>query len=420
MRTLDVYLHERLVGHLIQDKHGNLAFEYAETWLTTAGATPLSHSLPLKAGRYNRNACRGFFAGILPEQAKRETIAKNLGISAQNDFAMLDRIGGECAGAVTFMTSGQPLPKPDYRYRALANKELAQMLRDLPRRPLMAGEEGVRLSLAGAQDKIAVHVGESGISVPHGTAPSTHILKPAIEQYEGTVFNEAFCMQLAGKIGLNVAHTEIGKVEGIDYLLVKRYDRTEIANLGSGAPSLRREHQEDFCQALGIVPERKYQKEGGPSLAQCFALLREISSSAVLDLTSLLDGVIFNFLIGNNDAHGKNFSVLYTGQTASERETRLAPLYDLLSTAYYPNLSREMAMKLGGEYASEHVLPRHFEKFAEDAGLARPQVARRVAELAGNILEQIPETGIDYPVATAVARLIQKRCEETRQRFRRV
>ena len=304
-RTLDVYLHHHHIGTLIQDEHGQMMFDYADAWLANPAAVALSHSLPLTQRHFDKNACRGFFAGILPEENKRTIIAKNLGISARNDYAMLERIGGECAGAVTFMPAGTPLPAREDEFRKLTDAKLAEILKALPRRPLLAGDEGVRLSLAGAQDKIAVHVAGDEISIPLGGAPSTHILKPAIEHFEGIVFNEAFCMKLAGAIGLNVANVDVRNVKGIDYLLVERYDRTVSPPAAGGGPILKREHQEDFCQALGIVPENKYQAEGGPSLKQSFALVREASSTPVIDLAALLDAVIFNFLIGNHDAHGK-------------------------------------------------------------------------------------------------------------------
>lgn len=410
-RTLDVYLRRQLAGQLIQDEHGQLAFRYAEDWLNNVEAIPLSHSLPLRKERFSRNECRGFFAGILPDESKREIIAKNLGISAKNDFAMLEQIGGECAGAVTFIPAGESLPERNYSYRALTNDKLAEILRLLPRRPLMAGEDGIRLSLAGAQDKIAVHIFDDQISIPLGGAPSTHILKPAIEHFEGIVFNEFFCMKLAHAIGLHVAKAEVGKVENIDYLLVERYDRTIFKN-SNGVESLEREHQEDFCQALGIIPDNKYQNEGGPSLRQCFALLRELSSAPVIDLQRLLDAVIFNFLIGNHDAHGKNFSLLYGS------ETRLAPLYDVLSTAYYPDLSKKMAMKIGGEYASDKVFPKHFNQLAEEAGLAKPMVKQRVQELAETILLKMPDMITEHPVTKAVAVLIQSRCTNALEKFK--
>jgi serine/threonine-protein kinase HipA len=409
-RTLDVYLHRRLVGQLIQDEHGQMIFRYASNWLGAAGAVPLSHSLLLRKETFDRNECRGFFAGLLPEESKRQIIARNLGISARNDFAMLEQIGGECAGAVTFVLEGQSLPEQECSYRPLTSEQLARLLKDLPRRPLMAGEDGVRLSLAGAQDKIAVHVAGNQISLPLGSSPSTHILKPAIEHYEGIVFNEALCMKLAHAIGLPAARTEIRHVEGIDYLLIERYDRRVAAGPEGSPGLLQREHQEDFCQALGIVPEDKYQNEGGPSFKQSFDLVRQVSSVPVLDLRALLDAVIFNFLVGNHDAHGKNFSIIYG------RQTRLAPLYDVVSTAYYPELSTKMAMKLGGEYASEKITAKHFDAFADEVGFGKPMVRSRLLELAEGLLANLPAVATGHPVAKALASLVQARCEKTLQR----
>ena len=416
-KTLDVYLQREFVGHLIQDDGGQMIFQYAESWLERPVAAPLSQSLPLRKERFSRNECRGYFGGILPEESKREIIARNLGISARNDYAMLEQIGGECAGAVTFVPTGEPLPENDYHYRTLFSEKLAAVLRELPKRPLLAGEEGIRLSLAGAQDKVAVRVDGDEISLPLGGAPSTHILKPGGNRFEGVVANEAFCMKLAAAIGIPTAKVDARSVEGMQYLLVERYDRIYRADLGQ-EPVLERLHQEDFCQALGIVSEMKYQKEGGPSLKQCFALLREVSSTPVIDLSRLLDAVIFNYLIGNNDAHGKNFSLLYRGIATDDIEVSLSPLYDSLSTVYYPEISRTMAMKLGGEYSSEKVLPRNFEQFAEEAGLAKPMVRRRVMEVIEAILSALPALELVDGTAEAVSRLIGARCDQAKRLLR--
>jgi serine/threonine-protein kinase HipA len=416
-RTLDVYLHQHLIGKLIQDDHGNMGFNYVESWLTNPTAIPLSQSIPLQRKHFSRNECRGFFAGILPDESKREIIARNLGISATNDFAMLEQIGGECAGAVTFIPEGKRLPERDDSYCPISPPELVDILRTLPRRPLLAGEAGIRLSLAGAQDKIAVHVVDGRISIPLNGAPSTHILKPAIERFEGVVFNEALCMQLAHAIGLRTASVAIGKVEGIDYLLVERYDRALRPDLPQGSQRIKREHQEDFCQALGIIPEHKYQNEGGPSLKQCFDLVRAISATPIIDLQLLLDAVIFNWLIGNNDAHGKNFSLVYRGELNAGLQTHLAPLYDLISTAYYPELSPKMAMKIGGEYLSESISQKNFDVLAGETGLAKPMLKRRISELAEAILSTLPTLIMDHPVAADVGTLIRRRCESKLRKF---
>ena len=417
-RTLDVYLHNELTGQLVQDDGGQMRFTYAQSWLNKPGATALSQSLPLRKERFSRNECRGFFGGILPDESKREIIARNLGISARNDYAMLEQIGGECAGAVTFIPAGEKLPEQHYGYRTLSPAKLAAILRELPKRPLLAGDTGIRLSLAGAQDKVAVRIEGNEISLPLGGAPSTHILKPAVERFAGIVFNEHLCMKLAAAVGLPAAQVETRNVDGMDYLLVERYDRIRRQVTG-GQPVLDRLHQEDFCQAQGFVPEMKYQKENGPSLKQCFSLLRDVSSAPVVDLASFLDAVIYNFLVGNNDAHGKNFSLLYQGAGTENLEIGLAPLYDIVSTVYYPELSKEMAMKIGGEYLSEKVTPKDFERLADEAGLGKPLVKRRVAEMADAVIGALGKVEIANPVAEAVAALVRARCETTRNSFRR-
>lgn len=406
-RTLNVFLDRELVGQLIQDDGGQMLFRYDESWLAKPEPLALSRSLPLREEPFTQKECRGFFGGTLPEEGNRKVIARILGISDKNDFAMLEQIGGECAGAVTFLPEGEEIPD-DNRYRALADEELAKILRELPRRPLMAGEDGIRLSLAGAQDKIAVRIDVDRISIPRGSAPSSHILKPAIATYEGVVFNEAFCMALANACDLNAAPIAIGRIEDIDYLLAERYDR-----IRDEAGNMQRRHQEDFCQALGVPSDMKYQSEGGPSLANCFALIREASSAPALDLRALLDAVIFNLLIGNHDAHAKNFSLLYM----PDQTVRLAPLYDLVSTVYYEELTDKMAMKLGGEAKSALIYPKNIEKFAADTGLGAAQTRARIPAIAKEILKRIPDIEKPDPVSEAIAELISARCKDFVSRF---
>jgi serine/threonine-protein kinase HipA len=408
-RFLDVYMHGRLVGELRQDDGGVMSFQYRKDWIESSEAVPLSRSLPLRTERFRRKECRGFFAGVLPEQSKRTLIARNLGVSEGNDFALPERIGGECAGAVQFLARGDTPSAQGNVYWELPERALAKLLRELPRRPLMAGEAGVRLSLAGAQDKLAVKLENGRILLPLEGSPSTHILKPAIEQFEDTVFNEALCMRLAERVGLRVAPVAVGRAQGIDYLLVERFDRL-VDGLG-----IRRLHQEDFCQALGIVPDQKYQREGGPSLKRCFALLREVSSRPVVDLAGLLDQVIFNLLVGNNDAHGKNFSLLYE----REASTRLAPLYDAVCTVVYPDLSAEMAMKIGGEFQGERVDGKAFGALAKEAGLGGALVRQRAKELAEAVMEELRAMPAKRTLEKQLKSLIGARCEGLVSRLQR-
>ena len=401
--VLDVYLGRRLAGRLTQDEHGLTTFGYDAGWLAAPDAVPLSHSMLLRSGVFGRNECGAFFAGVLPESGKRSLVARNLGVSANNDYALLERIGGDCAGAVTFIESGRSLPPEKGDYRLVDEGELEQLLFGLPGRPLMAGEAGVRLSLAGVQDKLAVRIMDGKVYLPLDGSPSSHILKPAIKEYPDVVQNEAFCMRLARAVGLNVAHVAVGRAGAVDYLCVERYDRSV------GPAGLLRDHQEDFCQALNVSPDNKYQAEGGPSLKDCFGLLREASSSPVRDLQAMLDAVIFNCLIGNDDAHGKNFSLLYGRDATGRRTVGLAPLYDLISTARYENLSKAMAMKLGGESDSQKLSQVHFAKFAEDVGLTKPIVRTRVAELASATAKAIDGVSKELPETKEIALAVSER-----------
>ncbi|NWK57281.1 type II toxin-antitoxin system HipA family toxin [Verrucomicrobiaceae bacterium N1E253] len=400
-KQLDVYLHDSLAGQLEQDKHGRISFAYDPSWLNQPNSVPLSHSLPLRAERYQGKECQGFFAGVLPEEQNREIIASILGISARNDFALLEQIGGECAGAVTFIPAGLTLPVSKPEYRLLGEAELAEILRELPHRPLMAGSKDIRLSLAGAQNKLAVYVENGKISLPLHNAPSTHILKPASlggARFEGLVQNEAFCMELAAMAGLPTAKVSIGQCEDIEYLLAERYDR----HTDQGGQLIRL-HQEDCCQALGLPPHMKYQNEGGPSLAQCFDLVREVSSTPAPDILNLLDAVTFNFLIGNNDAHGKNFSFLY--ESKSGRHTaRLAPLYDLVSTSHYPELSPNMAMKIGSRYASHQLRLRHWQTLWQAAKVSENAAQKRTLRFAEKLSKLLAAQVVDDPIQQEISK----------------
>ncbi len=408
-RTLDIYLEHALVGHLIQDDDGEMVFDYATPWLEKPDSFAISCSLPLRDARFTQKECRGFFGGILPEEGNRKVIARILQISERNDFAMLERIGGECAGALTFAPAGGAPPEPDNEYRSLTNKELADILRTLRRRPLLAGEIGVRLSLAGAQDKIAVRLDENGaISLPLNYAPSTHILKPAIATWEGVVDNEAFCMNVANATGIAAADTSTRSVDDISFLLSTRHDRYVDKD-----GIIHRIHQEDFCQALGVPSEKKYQSEGGPSLKDCFDLLRTTSGSPVQDLRSLLDAVIFNLLIGNNDAHAKNFALLYL----IDGQRRLAPLYDLVCTVYYPEIENRLAMKIGGEVNPDLVFPDQFDALAKEAGLGPALVRRRVPEFADHVLNKVKDAEIKNATAEKIAEIVSNRCKSVIGRF---
>ena len=373
--ALLVRIDDAVVGRLWLDEKKRFCFQYDSQWLVRS-KIPLSLSLPLRTDPYLDDESHPFFANLLPEEKIRAVIARNLGISLNNDFGLLERIGGDCAGAVSLFQEDAKPQLEAGRYRQLSPDELAAIIGELPQRPLLAGEQGIRLSLAGAQKKLPVFYDDEHFHLGYGAFPSNYIIKPAIEDLDGTVENEAFCMALAHELGLDVPRTFIHQHEETRVFVIKRYDRVTTA-VGT-----KRLHQEDFCQALAIPPEFKYETEGGPSLVACFNLLRNFSIRSGKDALSLLNWVIFNYLIGNSDAHGKNISLLLLPEGPM-----LAPFYDLLSTRIYDHygLTEGLAMKIGSENDPGAIQKKQWEQFAGEVGIKPRLVLTRVADLAQKI-----------------------------------
>jgi len=373
---LVVFIDNTVVGHLWLDEKKSFCFQYDENWLQTS-AIPLSLSLPLRSEPYLADEAHAFFANLLPEQKVRRIVARNLGVSPHNDFGLLEKIGGDCAGAVSLYPEGVQ-SAPAMTYTSVSTQELAHIIKELPQKPFLAGEAGFRLSLAGVQNKLPVFYSEGQFALPKGGAPSNTIIKPPIETLDGTVENEAFCMALARTIGLPVPKSFIHDLDDSRIFAIDRYDRAK------GQHGLKRVHQEDFCQAMGTLPEYKYEHEGGPSFAQCVALLRKISTKPGKDVMSVLDWLIFNFLIGNSDAHGKNISFLLLPQGPV-----LAPFYDLLLTRIYAHygLTSDMAMKIGGEVNPDKVTKKNWEALAEEIQITAKYVVPRVVLVAKKIQE---------------------------------
>ncbi len=419
MTALDVYLHDERVGLLERTDGARLRFAYDSGWLPTA-ATPISLSLPLREAVYEDAECRPFFSGLLPEGEFLRSIARTFHISADNPFTVLQEIGGECAGAVSLVLPGSrppsvSAPPPEW----LSEEQLASLLGELPARPLLAGpedEEGVRLSLAGTRDKLPILAEDDRVGITRGRPPSTHIVKVPPAEIPALVANEAYCLGLARQVGLSAAAASPLRAGEMEALLVERYDRTQ------GASRARRIHQEDFCQATGRPPEMKYEAEGGPGVAECAALIRAHLAAPAAALLAFLDALLFNLLIGNADAHSKNYSLLLEGQGAP----RMAPLYDLISTrAYGRRLGRKMAMKYGGEYRPEWIRGRHLDRLGDDLGIAPRRVriralkmTERLGDLRGAAREELPADWRDAPIIAAIEVTIAEMSEVLRRAAR--
>ncbi|MDR3125132.1 MAG: type II toxin-antitoxin system HipA family toxin [Endomicrobium sp.] len=342
-KQLSVRLFGEEVGILEQDKNGKLHFTYSDT-----AKIPISWSLPLDKKSFSEKECRPYFNGLLPESEHvRNNIAKIYGINANSDFAILKTIGHDCAGALSLHAQEEPIKKAHFvklEGYPQTEESLSKHIKALPEHPFfMEKNNDVRLSLAGTQDKAPISLIDGKICIPRNGTPSTHILKPLIKNLNETVLNEYICMRLAGALGINVPKVEIKSAKNVAYLLIERYDR-EVSK-----DTVMRIHQEDFCQALGILSINKYQADGGPGFKQCFELLNITQLPAKAKLL-FMKTVMFNYLIGNNDAHGKNFSLLY-----KNKKPILAPAYDILSTETYPILTKKMAMKIGSSYEKGNI-----------------------------------------------------------------
>ncbi|WP_083699456.1 type II toxin-antitoxin system HipA family toxin [Aerophototrophica crusticola] len=379
-----VFYETFLVGEIAAEAGGPV-FRYDPRWQRTRGAFPVSVTMPLAVDRHGPDRLVPWLANLLPEGDILRTVGRAMGIAAEDVLGLVGRIGRDTAGALAI---GAPREGEEPDYLGIAGApDLERIINDLPRRPFLVGEDGVSMSLAGAQHKLPVALQGDRLAIPVDGAPSTHILKPDNPNLFGSVQNEALCMVLARRAGLDVAPVTTGRVGDRTYLLVQRYDRFRHGAVW------RRQHQEDFCQALGLPPAAKYEHDGSgtratglPALAGL--LRREARPGALLPF---LDAVILNVLLANVDSHAKNYSLLF--DRAGE-PPRLAPLYDLMCAAAWENITQNHAQSIGGERRGRQVRAKHWARMATACGLNARAVLRRVADLGHRVQE-----GVDAAVA---------------------
>lgn len=382
MESLNVYFGQILTGILSLNTDRSFSYQYDQHWMASQDGFQLSVSLPMQEAPITGSHVRAFFANLLPESAVRNRVARSLGLSEKNDFMLLKKMGGDCAGALSLLPDGMLPESPDrYAYRPMSDKQLADAIRQISVRPLLAGEDSVRISLAGAQEKLALFETDGRFSIPLNNAPSNCILKPAMTDFDASIENECFCMLLARDMGLAVPKVTILLLKGQKALVVQRYDR-QTENC-----STVRLHQEDFCQAMGLSHELKYQAEGGPGFPECFKMIRKYSANPVKDIQLLLKWVFFNYLIGNMDGHAKNLSFLY-----HKRQIRLAPFYDLICTEIYEGLTKKAAMKIGNENRPDWVMERHWIRMADDIKLSANVLKKHLAAFCTQLTDIIDTT----------------------------
>jgi serine/threonine-protein kinase HipA len=378
----------RQVGRVHRNKRGKLTFTYDLAWLAAADKYPLSLSMPLSATEHGPEAVEAFLWGLLPDSENvLDRWARKYQVSARNVFALLAHVGEDCAGAVQFIPPERleaVLSGAEDDIESLDESAVAGRLRTLREDPTawrLPRDMG-QFSLAGAQPKTALVFQKGKWGIPSGRIPTTHIFKPPTGQFEGHAENEHICLTLAHAFGMPTAKSRVMRFGNEIAIVVERYDRLVRGN------EILRVHQEDMCQALGIMPTRKYQNEGGPDVAGIAELLRAYSGESEQDVHSFIAALGFNWLIAGTDAHGKNYSVLHAGGS----RLRLAPLYDIASVLPYDEFDIrkvKLSMKIGGEYLLLNVGIRQWRKLARDVGIDADELLATLRAMAERMPDEV-------------------------------
>lgn len=388
---LRVYQNNRLVGHLLKERSGAVEFRYDEGWLSRPAAFPVSLSLPLREDPWRGERVIAVFEGLLPDsETLRRRVADKVGAAGYDAYSLLAAIGRDCVGALQFIADDADALGDGLAITGEAIDEgaIERLLEGLTQAPLgLSGDDDFRISVAGAQEKTALLRVDDRWLKPHGTTPTTHIIKTAIGRRPddflwSSVENEFYCLRLLHHLGLPVSHAEIATFGQTKALVVERFDRA----WSNGR--LLRLPQEDCCQALSVPPARKYQNEGGPSLVDIAKLLKG-SDTPAADHRTLIQAQLAFWLIGATDGHAKNFSIFLRPGGGYA----LTPLYDVLSAQ--PGLVAQqierrqmrLAMSVGRRrrYRLDEIMPRHFHQTAEEAGLPRSLVQDAIEDIASRM-----------------------------------
>jgi serine/threonine-protein kinase HipA len=378
------------IGRVHNNARGRLTFVYNDDWRKAPDAYPLSVSAPLAAREHGPSVVQAFLWGLLPDnEIVLSRWATKFQVSGRSVFALISHVGEDCAGAVQFVTperldairSGKE-DKVEWLGESDIAKRL-QMLRDDHAAWRLPRDTG-QFSLAGAQPTTALLLQNKRWGIPSGRIPTTHIMKPPTGHFDGHSENEHFCLMLARNLGLPAAQSRVMRFEKEIAIVIERYDRQQKRN------EIVRIHQEDICQALGIMPTKKYQNEGGPSATDVVELLRTSSTDREADVNTFVDAIGFNWLIAGMDAHAKNYSLLLGGGP----HVRLAPLYDVASILPYDEFDMQklkLAMKVGGEYKLSLIGLRQWQKFARETRVNADELIARL----GSMAKQLPDEADD-------------------------
>ena len=415
MSELAVLIEDNLVARIRMNRAGRLSLDYEPGWRNSPSGYSLSVSMPLAEITYSHKAVWPYIWNLLPENpAILQRWGQQFHVSASSPFRLLEFVGADVPGAAQFLPpaalktiQSQKTPSIDWISLDELAQRLAQLRSDVAavRRP---GDRG-KMSLPGAQAKTAFCWDERSRrwGVPSGRAATTHIFKPAIPGFDGLVENEHLCQDIARRLGFLVARSSVLTLNETTYIVIERFDRLPPER---GSAFVRRVHQEDMCQALGLMPGAKYQQDGGPGIPDIVALIRRVSSSPDDDVYRFIDANAFNWLIGGTDAHAKNYSLLI----AADNEIRLSPLYDMSSQLPYPELiDQRLAMKIGDEYDISLIGFNEWQALASACAIDSGLLMNRLRQLADALPDAVSAArdqaladGLNREVVTTVADLL--------------
>lgn len=432
--TLDIWMNGELVGHWTVGR-GSSTLTYERSWIDSEKVRSLSLSLPITASREIRGqVVTHYFDNLLPDNDRiRERLARRFRTRDTEAFSLLEAIGRECVGAVQLLPEGmEPTGWNRIDVEPLTDDDIGKILAAVPsERALGLGADDddlFRISLAGAQEKTALtRVGDRWCR-PHGATPTTHIFKLPLGLVGGSrrvdltdsVENEWLCSQILRELGLPVANTEMAEFAGRKVLIVERFDREWM----QGGRWIARLPQEDFCQALGCPPSKKYEKDGGPGMAECLTLLAGSAEADTDRLAFLLTQFAF-WLLAATDGHAKNYS-LFLGRGDAYTMT---PLYDVLSV--WPCIgdapkqfrwkSAGLAMAVrskSAHHALHSIQARHWEALAMKTGgapvwQAMCDLASKVDTTLDVLRRRLPP---DFPIRTFDAIASGMRAQARRHR----
>ena len=390
IETLNVWLEpfDVPVGTIALDSEGGLSFEYSNQYLSTGIAIPISLALPIANTKFGDVETRSFFGNLTPEGFQASTVASYFRVSPHDVFGLLQRLGGDCPGAISCLPIDAPGPHYPFMvpqdYSCIPPAEIADAVSSLRRGITPANGLGSSCMLAGAQEKIGIACTKSREQVLWQArklaAPSTHFIKVPKEGDAHSAFLEPLFAQIAAKVGLKVANVKQITLGGTRCILVERFDR-EV----SSENVVKRAHAEDLAQASSTPSLLKYERNGLNERrfsATSFGKVLAQTKDPEKDRRDLFLLTIFNAAIGNTDNHAKNHSLLYT----KGMQTELAPAYDLLPISFIQPKMQELAFDIGNAKCLDDIVLEDWLLFAKDIGIQSEKVARCLVAREGSLL----------------------------------